>query len=358
MPARKVPILANLTILLVFLVAAALHTTNEKLYESVVTEDGFLEWATFWAFVVAAAIFFRSAVRQIQAGHGLPWFAVGLSIFCFFVAMEEISWGQRVIGYAAPSFFLEQNYQQEFNLHNVFDTDLRTLAVQVVLLGYGAFLGAVSVVPRMRRRLRHLRVVIPPPQLVMSFLTMSAIYAWYPWTHTGEWVELTMGIAFVFVAVSDSSDISFGEIRAAQLLQPLVALTALAGFTIIGLRISQSADPEKVAQAELEVSALAKDFSGPHLHTRCSIHKRLYTFAIEYGQSFIFDGEFSALARDVRDNRRAEFILDPWNSAYWVIHSCTKDREARFVYSFGPNRRRDSTDWEIGGDDVGAYLPN
>ena len=55
---------------------------------------------------------------------------------------------------------------------------------------------------------------------------------------------------------------------------------------------------------------------------------------------------------------RARFFLDPWNYPYWV--QCTRDGDRRFnyVYSFGPNRRRESTEWEVLGDDIGAVFLN
>ena len=51
-------------------------------------------------------------------------------------------------------------------------------------------------------------------------------------------------------------------------------------------------------------------------------------------------------------------LLDPWNLPYWVRDTCDDFRGRRvvFIYSFGPNRSRDSTPWEILGDDVGVFL--
>ena len=55
---------------------------------------------------------------------------------------------------------------------------------------------------------------------------------------------------------------------------------------------------------------------------------------------------------------RAEFFLDPWNSPYWVGLEINDDVTygLLMVYSFGPNRIRDSTDWDVLGDDVGAIV--
>ena len=39
-------------------------------------------------------------------------------VFCY-VIMEEISWGQRIIGFSTPEFFKLHNLQGEANLHNL-----------------------------------------------------------------------------------------------------------------------------------------------------------------------------------------------------------------------------------------------
>ncbi len=55
---------------------------------------------------------------------------------------------------------------------------------------------------------------------------------------------------------------------------------------------------------------------------------------------------------------RAEFFLDPWNSPYWIRDRCDRETNRRimFIYSFGPNRRRDSSRTEILGDDIGSFF--
>ena len=57
---KTVGVLANLSMLLTFVVAALPNAYNKPLYYLSVQEDEFLEWATFWGFVVAAAIYFSS----------------------------------------------------------------------------------------------------------------------------------------------------------------------------------------------------------------------------------------------------------------------------------------------------------
>ncbi len=99
-----------------------------------VQEDGVLEWCTFWAFLLAGGVSIVNASRELRRRR-LPWWFAGLALFCFLVAMEEISWGQRLLGYRPPAYFLEHNFQQEFNFHNVVPTGLRKVALSGVIAG-------------------------------------------------------------------------------------------------------------------------------------------------------------------------------------------------------------------------------
>lgn len=355
---RIASVLANLSILLTFGVAALLNSYNEPLYYLAVQEDQYLEWATFWGFIVAGGIYLLSAWQQFSTSRQLPWFVFGLSLFCFLVAMEEISWGQRLLGYKPPDFFLAENFQQELNLHNVVDTSLRKLVLQIILLGYGVILSAASIWPPVARLLVRLRVVAPSPMLIVSFLAMFVVYNWYPWSHTGEWVELTMAYGFAYAAL-------FGRESVRSLTKNTLIVFAsiwvLSALTVTVVRYAHAVDPERLELARQELDALAKDFASGRVRTRCGIHKRLYTFVQQYRQPYLLQGEFSRLLQINGDDARAEYLLDPWNSPYWIRHKCSGGREAKFVYSFGPDRSRDSSDWEIGdedagGDDIGVYL--
>jgi len=351
---RYAGLVANLSVLLLFAVAALLRGYNESLYYLSVQEDEILEWATFWGFVVAAGIYFFQGWHSLKANRQLPWFVFGLSLFCFFVAMEEISWGQRLLGYKAPDYFLEQNYQQEFNFHNVVDSGARRLVLQLILLGYGVALSGVSLWSPVTRVLSRFRVVAPPPMLIVSFLAMFIVYTWYPWSHTGEWVELAMGFGFAYAALfSQGSPHGVSKRCIVKMVMIVfVAIWSLAGLTVFVVRYAHAADPARADMARLEIEALARDFNGPKLHTRCGVHKRLYTFVREYQQPYLLEGEFARLLLTHGDDARADYLLDPWNSAYWIRHKCDDGREAKFVYSFGPNRRRDSSEWEIAGQDI------
>ena len=165
------PVLANLVAVLPLVIAFILSQTNREAYYQAVQEDEFLEWATVWAFVLAAAAFATAAARQRRRDGALPWFLAGICLFCVFVASEEISWGQRVLGYRPPAYFLAQNFQQELNLHNVVATPLRKLGLKSVILGYGVALPLLALAPPMRRLFERIGVMAPTSSAMVVTLS-------------------------------------------------------------------------------------------------------------------------------------------------------------------------------------------
>jgi len=367
-PRLSAPLAGSLVALALVAYTSYLDAYDTEAFYRSVQEDEYLEWGTFWAFVLAAAVNVLGAVRQRRASGGLPWFLLGVSAFCVVVAMEEISWGQRVLGYRPPAYFLEHNFQQEFNLHNVISSDLRKLALKLVIGGYGIALPLLGLVPPVRRLLDRLSIVAPSAAWIPLFAAAYWIYEDYPWKFAGEVVELMLGLGFLFVALERSREFASAPALPRPGGQALAMV--IAGTLSLGLGMAQAsvsrfqrgASPEAIENARQELEALKRDFfanaENGLLPVRCSVHKRLYTYVERYEQRFLTRGAFAALTQQGLPDARAEFFIDPWNNAYWLRTKCSKDRRKQrvFLYSFGPNRRRDSGRWELAGDDIGILL--
>ena len=65
-------------------------------------------------------LFFRS--RRLGMSRLIPLL---LFVFFFFVGMEEISWGQRILGIQTPQFMKDVNTLGETNLHNILPKENR-----------------------------------------------------------------------------------------------------------------------------------------------------------------------------------------------------------------------------------------
>jgi hypothetical protein len=94
---------------------------DEKAFLVWIREDGLAEWLTFAVLLTMAVFSFVMSRAISRSERESPAMGVWLFIgFLFlFGAMEEISWGQRVLGIESPEWFLKHNAQGETNFHNL-----------------------------------------------------------------------------------------------------------------------------------------------------------------------------------------------------------------------------------------------
>jgi hypothetical protein len=151
----------------------------------------------------------------------------------------------------------------------------------------------------------------------------------------------------------------------------LLRMLGLVGMVIVIVSVGRAeasgrhgVDALMVESARLETDALRADLAamartgGAVLAGECGLHKRLIAFVEKYQKYELLEGAFAELVNDSSSANRGRDFIDPWNTPYWIRHLCGAGGSdpVIVVYSFGPNRQRESTDWEIGGDDVGAIL--
>ena len=312
-------LVANILVLAVLAYAWVLEARFPDFYYMSVQEDEYIEWASFWAFLLAAV---AAVVKSREPGAGrFPWFLWGLALFCFVVAMEEISWAQRVLGYRPPVYFLEHNFQQEFNFHNVIDTDYRKLALSATIAGYGVVLPLLALVAPLRRLIERIGIVVPPLGLLPLFAATFAMYLVYPFSHSGEWVELMLGLGMLFALLP-------AGLRPMLIGWAIVMALGLASGA--ATRMQRDEHPATMAAAQAEVEAIKRDFESGRVRSRCSLHKRLYSFVVKYDQFGLQSGEFASLVSQGMPEERAEFLLDPWNSPYWIRHRCDRKTQTRY----------------------------
>ncbi|MCA9401014.1 MAG: hypothetical protein KC713_05270 [Candidatus Omnitrophica bacterium] len=92
-----------------------LYFTDPALLKWFCDEDGLLE-STSVLFYAAASLIFLLGCRNRRWKNIWYW---GYFLLFFFIAGEEISWGQRILGLATPESMKTMNVQGEMNLHNV-----------------------------------------------------------------------------------------------------------------------------------------------------------------------------------------------------------------------------------------------
>ncbi len=315
-------------------------------YDALMQEDRAVEWGTVVLFLVAGI------VRCYAAAKARRVFDFLVGVFCIFVAGEEISWGQRLVGYTPPAVFLEHNTQQEANVHNFADVFGRPKWILIVALsGYGLLLPALASVRPTRRLLGRVGATAPAPILAAWFAVAVILLIWYPLTFTGEWVELLA--AWLFVASAPFSARAITMTAAAAVPVALVMTWVSA--------VRQPTDENQLACARAETKALLEDIvqghaGTPDLDRMRSVHKRIWSsVASGYVDDYLLRRFRSVSCQGAgSDNatvNRRRYIVDPWGTAYWMDVSRDHESDTRqiLIYSFGPNRRRDD-----GGDDVRA----
>jgi len=83
-------------------------------------EDGISEWRSVATYLVSSGLAGAAAWALWVTRHTkLRYFYLVMAVAFFLGAMEEISWGQRLVGWGTPEAFSEINFQDETTIHNV-----------------------------------------------------------------------------------------------------------------------------------------------------------------------------------------------------------------------------------------------
>ncbi|MFL5709982.1 MAG: hypothetical protein ACJ77Y_13465 [Chloroflexota bacterium] len=152
-------------------IAGILAVPFKSAYRVLANEDGIAEWLQVLALVVLFVIYLRLAVRLWRSGHRV--YAVLFVVAAggvFFIAGEEISWGQRIFGVATPEELEEINNQGETNIHNIGPL-LRIFNIVVLVVSAGACVMPLLRWTVWRDRARGLAgyLFIPPLALIPAF---------------------------------------------------------------------------------------------------------------------------------------------------------------------------------------------
>ena len=149
-----------------------LFFVDRSTYEYVLGEDRLVENATAATLFIGAGLFIWLAGRRRRAR--LPWLApAGLAVLLVLGALEEISWGQRILGIQAPAVFQQYSDQREINLHGVAQRLLMVRTKDVaalVMIAYGVVLPWLLRTGRLQPGGLLRQLVIPPAFLSLPFV--------------------------------------------------------------------------------------------------------------------------------------------------------------------------------------------
>lgn len=154
--------------LLLLPIAIASAAAEHPVFYEVTAEDGLIEWLQVAVLAVGAVLYLGVARRTWGRRERLMPFLLGLvAISAILVVGEEISWGQRILGWSTPAELEDINRQRELNLHNIGAVETLTRLGQFAASGYASVLPMLALVPGTAAFVN--RAVLVPPVALVSF---------------------------------------------------------------------------------------------------------------------------------------------------------------------------------------------
>lgn len=157
------------------LVVLMIRFVSFESYRILVREDGILETAQFIFYFLTGWILFMTVLYMMSKPK--QWILKSslflLSGMLLFISLEEISWGERILGYQNPDFFNVYNVQQEVSLHNLVYIQPLVHLIYIIL---GLSLGLV--VPFLSKigQLKKCRQFLFGWDMSMYFLPLGIVY--------------------------------------------------------------------------------------------------------------------------------------------------------------------------------------
>lgn len=192
-----------------------LRNAHFKTFKRLFTEDSLFEYLTsifyFQAGIVAIIIGWTFR-REGRCTLAAAYFFLALGVF--FVAGEEISWGQRILNIETPQAIVKINTQGELTIHNL-EPFQRILHFTYVAVGaYGAILWMLTLPSIAPFSTRIASYIIPPWYLATYFLPVLVFYAhleastrdtaWFQYRKPDqEPVEFIMSLGFLLFVLSN-----------------------------------------------------------------------------------------------------------------------------------------------------------
>lgn len=166
-----------------------------------------IEIATAFGLLAASVVALRlSILLARRAGHGmLSLLFLGFSAAAALVCLEEVQWGQPILGFEIPAWMLEANELDQFTLHNIGQMHMNSEILYAVFCALGAIL-YLRRLPFLPDRLwQHLRAEPALTPLLLCVAVIAVLKAWNdivgnPFDHgmplmwTGELAELFIAI--------------------------------------------------------------------------------------------------------------------------------------------------------------------
>ena len=172
-------------------------------------ENGFFESLTvlilFTICLYGIGVLYRS---KSSLPKPVFWLVILITLLTFLAGMEEISWGQQLFHFSSSDYFIENNLQQETNLHNFVDANLFSSLIYVTIYTFFVFIPLLykccfKGVSRLRYfdlEMHHILIVLFSSSFQLYFYDDLGVYA----DMVTQWIGL---ILFLYVLWREKGDL-------------------------------------------------------------------------------------------------------------------------------------------------------
>jgi hypothetical protein len=149
---------------------------DPKIASSLVWERGLFETLTVIFYVISACFLIKHFFSNKDKKSFHTIYLIAFTLFCLFIAGEEISWGQTYLRFETPELLKQVNVQGETGLHNIqlpgvgayFINDI----ARMLALFCGVLLPCILLIKYFRKLFAYL-VLIPPSYLAMAYFIVA-----------------------------------------------------------------------------------------------------------------------------------------------------------------------------------------
>lgn len=193
-------------------------------YLRIIQEDRPVEYLQTVSYFLSSAISIIAVAKLHKSRYKLIFWT--LLIFAFstmLIGLEEISWGQRILGFKTPKLLSDSNTQKEFTIHNIHEVQSTSYLVYIIIGLYGGTAWLIR--GNTRANLKDIRnFIVPDWYCCMYFLPVALFYYSHGWIKSArtlysihpqvaswrhqEAAELLLALGFLLVALSNYKKIS------------------------------------------------------------------------------------------------------------------------------------------------------
>ncbi len=168
-------------------------------YVKLIAEDSWGEYGTFLCYLMS--FFLIAGAMRHSRDLRKPGY-LALALCCFIMAMEEVSWLQRIIGIGTPEGLAAINNQSELNFHNIQYVKYTKIVFSYLVSFWALVLPYLNYrFGGIKRLVRKIGVPVLPVRMIPLFILALFFFIAMPIPKYDEINELIFGIGFAWYAL-------------------------------------------------------------------------------------------------------------------------------------------------------------